>query len=70
MDGTVKTLDRNVVPGFEMLGTKVNGLAYLFTDHQAYNQERDSKLVDILRTLAERLGTSAESPPPFSPPTN
>jgi hypothetical protein len=69
MEGTVNTLDRNVVSGFEKLGTKVNGLADLFTDLQANNRERDAKLADSLRTLAERLGTPAESTPPFSPPT-
>jgi hypothetical protein len=69
MDGTVKTLDRNVVSGFEKLGTKVDGLVDLFTDLQADNRERDAKLADSLRTLAERLGTPAHSTPPFSPPT-
>jgi hypothetical protein len=69
MDGTLKTLDQKVVSGFEKLDTKVNGLADLFTDLQANNQERYAKLADSLRTLAERLGTPAESTPPFSPPT-
>jgi hypothetical protein len=59
MDGTVNMLDRNVASGFEKLGTKVDGLADLFTDLQANNQERDAKLADSLRTLAERLGTPA-----------
>jgi hypothetical protein len=70
MDGTVNTQDRNhVASGFEKLGTKVDGLADLFTDLQANNRERDAKLADSLRTLAERLGTPAESTLHFSPPT-
>jgi hypothetical protein len=72
MDGTLNTLDRKVVVGFDKLDkldTKVDGLADLFIDLQANNRERDAKLVDSLRTVAERLGTPAESTPPFSPPT-
>jgi hypothetical protein len=66
MDGTVNTLDRNVASGFEKLGTKVDGLADLFTDLQANNRERDAQLADSLRTLAERLGTPAKSTPSFA----
>ncbi len=69
MDGTVKTLDRKIVAGFDKLDTKVDGLADHFTDLQADNRERDAKLADSLWALAERLGTPAGSPPLFSAPT-
>jgi hypothetical protein len=72
MDGTLNTLDRKVVAGFDKLDkvdTKVDGLADLFIDLQANNRERNAKLADSLRTLVERLGTPAESTPPLSPQT-
>jgi hypothetical protein len=72
MDGTLNTLDRKVVAGFDKLDkldTKVDGLTDLFIDLQANNRECDAKLADSLRTLAERLYTPAESTPPFSPQT-
>jgi hypothetical protein len=72
MDGTLNTLDRKVVAGFDKLDkldTKVDGLVDLFNDLQANNRERDAKLADSLWTLAERLGTPAVSTPPFSPQT-
>jgi hypothetical protein len=69
MDGTLNTLDQKLVAGFDKLDTKVDGLADLFIDLQANNQERSAKLADSLRTLTERLGTPAESNPPFSPQT-
>jgi hypothetical protein len=45
MDGTLNTLDRKVVAGFDKLDkldTKVDGLADLFIDLQANNRERDA----------------------------
>jgi hypothetical protein len=73
MDGTLKTLDRKIVSGFEKLDTidtKVDGLADHFNYLQANNRERDGNYADHLRTLAARLRTGdGSSPPPFSPPT-
>ena len=70
MAGPVKALDRKIVPGFENLDDKVDGLADHFTDLQAYNQH-DAQLADHLLTIATRLGTPAGSTstlrPPFSP---
>jgi hypothetical protein len=68
MDGTVKTLDRKIVSGFNKLDTKVDGLADHFTDLERYNQERDAKLADNLQAVAARLGTPVGSPPLFSSP--
>jgi hypothetical protein len=71
VDGSVKMLDRKIAAGFDkldQLDTKVDGLADHFTDLQADNRERDAKLADSLRALAERLGTPAGSTPPFSAP--
>ncbi len=73
MDGTLKTLDRKIVSGFEKLDTidtKVDGLADHFNYLQANNRERDGNYADHLRTLAARLRAGdGSSPPPFSPPT-
>jgi hypothetical protein len=73
MDGTLKTLDRKVVSGFQKLDTidtKVDGLVDHFNYLQGNNQERDGNYADHLRTLAARLRAGDGSfPPPFSPPT-
>jgi hypothetical protein len=73
MDGTLKTLDRKIVSGFEKLDnidTKVDGMADHFNYLQANNQECDGNYADHLRTLAARLRAGdGSSPPPFSPPT-
>ena len=70
MDGTLKTLDRKIVSGFEKLDTKVDGMADHFNYLQANNRERDGNYADLLRTLAARLRAGdGSSPLPFSPPT-
>jgi hypothetical protein len=73
MDGTLKTLDRKIVSGFDKLDTidnKVDGLADHFNYLQANNRERDGNCADHLRTLAARLRAGdGSSPPPLSPPT-
>jgi hypothetical protein len=66
MDGTLKTLDRKIMSGFEKLDTKVDGLADHFNHLQANNRERDGNYADHLRTLAVRLRAGdGSSPPPF-----
>jgi hypothetical protein len=73
MDGTLKTLDRKIVSGFEKLDTidtKVDGLADHFNYLQANNRERGCNYADHLRTLAARLRAGdGSSPPPISPQT-
>ena len=61
MDGTLKTLDRKVVSGFEKLDTidtKVDGLADHFNYLQVNNRERDAKLAEHLWRLTARLRAS------------
>jgi hypothetical protein len=69
MDGSMKTVDRKIVSGFEKLDTKVDGLADHFTCLQANNQEHDANFADHLRALTARLRASTRSPSPISPPT-